>query len=103
MSCSFLSGTVILREDGWPLCENNSRRGFERSESFWVISSCPVTERLKEWLQNQLSQRRVKRNSSMGKAIAYILNHWGPLTLFIPVPGAPLDNNLCEQILKRAI
>jgi hypothetical protein len=25
------------------------------------------------------------------------------LTLFLRVPAAPLDNNICEQILKRAI
>ena len=39
----------------------------------------------------------------MGKAITYMLNHWEPLTLFLRVPGAPLDNNICEQMLKRAI
>ena len=65
--------------------------------------SGPVMERLKEWLQNQFDERRVEPNSSMGKAITYMLNHWEPLTLFLRVPGAPLDNNLCEQILKRAI
>ena len=32
-----------------------------------------------------------------------MLNHWKPLTLFLKEPGAPLDNNLCEQVLKRAI
>jgi transposase len=65
--------------------------------------SGPVMERLNEWLQKQLDQRKVEPNSSMGKAIAYMLNHWEPLTLFLRVPGAPLDNNLCEQMLKRAI
>jgi len=65
--------------------------------------SGPVMERLNEWLQMQLDQRKVEPNSSMGKAIAYMLNHWEPLTLFLRVPGAPLDNNLCEQMLKRAI
>ena len=65
--------------------------------------SGPVMERLKEWLQKQFDERRVEPNSSMGKAIAYMLNHWEPLTLFLRVPGAPLDNNLCEQMLKRAI
>ena len=65
--------------------------------------SGPVMERLNEWLQKQLDQRKVEPNSSMGKAIAYMLNHWEPLTLFLRVPGAPLDNNLCEQALKRAI
>ena len=65
--------------------------------------SGPVMERLNEWLQNQLNQRKVEPNSSLGKAITYMLNHWEPLTLFLRVPGAPLDNNVCEQILKRAI
>jgi transposase len=65
--------------------------------------SGPVMERLNEWLQKQLDQRKVEPNSSMGKAIAYMLNHWEPLTLFLRVPGAPLDNNICEQMLKRAI
>lgn len=65
--------------------------------------SGPVMERLKEWLQKQFDQRKVEPNSSMGKAITYMLKHWEPLTLFLRVPGAPLDNNLCEQALKRAI
>ena len=29
--------------------------------------------------------------------------HWEKLTLFLREPGAPLDNNLCERALKRAI
>ena len=29
--------------------------------------------------------------------------HWEKLTLFLRVPGAPLDNNICEQALKKAI
>jgi hypothetical protein len=24
-----------------------------------------------------------------------MIKHWEPLTLFLRVPGAPLDNNLC--------
>jgi len=65
--------------------------------------SGPVMKSLNEWLQEQFDKRRVEPNSSMGKAIAYMLNHWEPLTLFLRVPGAPLDNNICEQMLKRAI
>lgn len=33
----------------------------------------------------------------------YLLNHWKKLTLFLRVPGAPLDNNICERALKRAV
>ncbi|MFQ5463723.1 MAG: transposase [Phycisphaerae bacterium] len=42
-------------------------------------------------------------NSGVGRAIGYMLNHWRKLTQFLKIAGAPLDNNLCERILKRAI
>jgi len=29
--------------------------------------------------------------------------HWDKLTLFLRHPAAPLDNNVCEQALKKAI
>jgi len=32
-----------------------------------------------------------------------MLNHWPELTQSLHVAGAPLDNNICEQALKRAI
>jgi hypothetical protein len=32
-----------------------------------------------------------------------MLRHWKALTLFLKEPGAPLDNNQCERILKKAI
>ena len=70
---------------------------------FHQARSGPVMQGLKEWLHKQWSEQTIEPNSSMGKAIAYMLNHWEPLTLFLRIPGAPLDNNLCEQVLKRAI
>jgi len=36
-------------------------------------------------------------------AIAYMLKHREKLTLFLRVPDAPLDNNICERALKKAI
>ena len=39
----------------------------------------------------------------LGASIAYMLRHWEPLTLFLRVAGAPLDNNICERALKMAI
>jgi hypothetical protein len=45
----------------------------------------------------------VEPNSGLGKAIASVRKHWGPLTRFLQVPGAPLDNNVCERALKKAI
>jgi transposase len=32
-----------------------------------------------------------------------LLKHWEKLTLFLRVAGAPLDNNICERALKKAI
>ena len=42
-------------------------------------------------------------NSGLGRAISYLLKHWEKLTLFLRVAGAPLDNNICERALKKAI
>jgi len=33
----------------------------------------------------------------------YLLRHWHPLTLFLRKAGAPIDNNLVERALKRAV
>lgn len=65
--------------------------------------SGPVMERLYAWLGAQLDERKVEPNSGLGKAIRYVRKRWDRLTLFLRVAGAPLDNNLCERMLKRAI
>lgn len=65
--------------------------------------SGPVMERLHAWMEAQVAQRKVEPNSGLGKAIAYALKRWGRLTLFLRAEGAPLDNNVCERMLKRAI
>jgi len=70
---------------------------------FHQRESGPVMKNLKQWLSQQLEQNKTEPNSGLGKAIAYMLKHWEPLTLFLRVPGAPLDNNICEQTLKKAI
>lgn len=60
-------------------------------------------EELHVWLGRQFDERRVEPNSALGKAISYLLRHWEKLTLFLRVAGAPLDNNVCERALKKAI
>ena len=65
--------------------------------------SGPVMDELHAWLQERFDQRLVEPNSSLGEAITYMLKRWKRLTRFLEVPGAPLDNNLCEQTLKMAI
>ena len=63
----------------------------------------PIMAALKQWLEHQLAERAVEPNSSLGKAIAYLLGHWETLTRFLTVPGAPLDNNTAERALKLCI
>src|SRR5262249_26949500 len=58
---------------------------------------------LERWMQAQFEERKVEPNSSLGDAIRYMQNHWTALTLFLRAPGAPLDNNVCERALKKAI
>jgi transposase len=65
--------------------------------------SKPILEALHAWLEAQFAERKVEPNSSLGKAITYLLRHWKPMTLFLRQAGAPLDNNLCERALKRAV
>jgi transposase len=71
--------------------------------AFHQAHSQSVMEQLKGWLADQIEQRKVEPNSSLGAAINYMRNHWNELTLFLREPGAPLDNNLCERALKKAI
>jgi len=70
---------------------------------FHQANSGPTMETLKIWLKRQFEDHLVEPNSSLGGAITYLLRHWEKLTLFLRVPGAPLDNNLCERALKKAI
>ena len=80
-------------------------QGLSREErlAFHQAQSGPLMERLHDWLTDQIKTPCVEPNSGLGQAIAYLVNHWTPLTLFLRHPGAPLDNNLCERALKKAI
>ena len=65
--------------------------------------SAPVMEELRGWLNTQFAEKKVEPNSGLGMAMRYLLKHWERLTLFLRQPGAPLDNNIAERALKKAI
>ncbi len=67
------------------------------------VKSQQTMDRLHGWLKRQLDQKLVEPNSALGSAIQYMLKRWDALTLFLHQPGAPLDNNICERALKKAI
>ena len=75
----------------------------EQRLDFHQKHSRPRMDELKTWLAAQIEEKKVEPNSGLGQAIAYMRNHWNELTLFLRQPGAPLDNNVCERALKKAI
>ncbi|MGA2083872.1 MAG: IS66 family transposase [Holophaga sp.] len=98
--CRHLLGALrdVYRHDS----EAEAMTGPERLRHHQEHSG-PVMDALKAWLEDQMEARKVEPNSGLGKAITYMLKHWIALTLFLREPGAPLDNNVCERALKRAI
>jgi transposase len=58
---------------------------------------------LHDWMEAQFAEHKTEPNSGLGKAISYLLNHWEKLSLFLKQPGAPIDNNIAERALKKAI
>jgi transposase len=61
--------------------------------------SRPLVRELRDWA---LSQRPLPQ-SSLGKAIAYMLRLWKGLTLFLDDPRIPIDNNATERGLRGVV
>src|SRR5947209_452997 len=80
-------------------------RGLTGAErlAFHQQHSAPVMDELHRWLEAQLAQKKTEPNSGLGQAMTYLLRHWRGLTAFLREKNAPLDNNLCERALKRAV
>lgn len=75
----------------------------EKRLQFHQEHSEPAMEKLHAWLHTQFDERKVEPNSGLGTAMTYLLRHWNRLTLFLRQAGAPLDSNLVERALKKAI
>jgi transposase len=91
---------VVYRNDA---VARERRLSPEDRLQFHQEASQPTMQELHDWLTRQLDEKRVEPNSALGGAITYMLKHWDPLTLFLRQAGAPLDNNVCERALKKAI
>ena len=64
--------------------------------------SRPLMQELKEWAEQVLSNG-AEPNSPLAAECRYLSTHWAGLSLFLEVPGAPLDNNVLEAALKYMI
>jgi transposase len=65
--------------------------------------SGPRMRLLRRWMGEQLAFGNAEPNSGLGAAIKYMEKNWEALTRFLTTPGAPLDNNFAERVLKVAI
>jgi hypothetical protein len=74
----------------------------ERLECHQTRSGQVMAE-LREWIEEEFAERRTEPNSSLGQAFRYMLKHWEGLTRFLTVAGSPIDNNVAERVLKRAV
>jgi len=84
------------------MCRTRRLSDEERLRAHQSVSGA-VMETLQKWMTAQFAEKRVEPNSGLGQAFNYMLKRWDKLTLFLRKPGAPLDNNICERALKKAI
>jgi hypothetical protein len=71
---------------------------------YHIKHSKPLLDDLINWFEEQTeTEKNIEPNSTLGTAITYMAERWEELTLFLQVPGAPLDNNACERVIKKAI
>lgn len=100
--CRFVIETLALVYHHDAICKKENFSPEERLR-FHQQNSAPVMAELKSWFEAQLAEKKVEPNSGLGKAIRYMLRHWGPLTMFLHVAGAPIDNNVAERALKLVV
>jgi transposase len=91
---------VVYRNDA---VARERRLSPEERLRFHQEASGPTMQELRDWLERQVGEKQTEPNSALGGAIGYTLKHWKELTLFLRQAGAPLDNNVCERALKKAI
>jgi transposase len=58
----------------------------------------PLVEALDAWLGAQ--KERLSGSSKMGEAVRYILNGWGPLTVFLDDGRVEMDSNRVENMIR---
>ncbi len=74
----------------------------QRLEYHQAHSRKPMDE-IKAYAEMKLANKSVEPNDILGQAFQYMLKYWSGLTKFLEVPGAPIDNNEAERLIKRFI
>jgi hypothetical protein len=58
------------------------------------LVSAPVMKGLCAWMTHKLEEKRIEPNSGMGQAFNYMLERWDKMTVFLRIPGAPIDSRV---------
>ncbi len=62
--------------------------------------SRPLMDALFDWMEKELNDKNVEPNSQLGGIFEYFVNRRQKLLAFTEYPGAPIDNNAVEQLIK---
>lgn len=81
-------------------CEQH-RYSPEQRRDYHREHSLPAMQSLRQWCEQSLeTDGTIEPNSNLGKAMQYFVNHFTGLSQFCQTPGAPIDNNEIERLLK---
>ena len=77
--------------------KDKKRLAFHKEQSFAIY------QKIIAYAEEHLKEKKVEPNSNLGKAIKYLLKHKDGLMQFCFTPGAKLDNNKMEAMLKLIV
>ena len=69
----------------------------------YKVHSEPLFSEMVNWIRDGLESRLIEPDSNLGVAANYLLKHEAGLRKFLEVPGAKLDNNFMERVLKLVV
>ena len=95
----FLFGRVYKNDR---ICKEREYSAEERLK-YHQKHSERLIKKLRRWIILKAHLKKFEPNDELGQAMKYYLNHYRELTLFLRVPGVPLDNNVVESLLKIPI
>lgn len=76
----------------------------EQRLAYHQTHSLPLMAEIKRWCETQTGlEGSVEPNSNLGIAMAYFIRHYEGLTAFCRIPGAQIDNNEAERIVKLIV
>lgn len=83
-------------------CKRQQLNALERLD-YHQLQCKPLMDALHTWLNNLMLYKKIEPNSQLGETVNYLLKRWHWFTQFLRIPGAQLDNNICEQAIKVVI